>query len=54
MQVVIHSNSFLFSAEDRINLLADIKDLVIVSATAKAYLNCKVNGENWIACLQHR
>lgn len=46
MQVVMNRNSFLFSAEDRINLLADVKDLVIVSATAKAHLSCKVNGEN--------
>lgn len=48
MQVVMYRN---YSAEDRINLLADIKDLVIVSATAKAHLNCKVNGENWIVSL---
>lgn len=48
MQVVLYRNTI---AEDRINLLADIKDLAIVSATAKAHLNCKVNGENWIVSL---
>jgi len=34
-----------------INPLTDIKDLVIVSATAKAHRNCKADGATWIASL---